>query len=135
MISVTDRPLSPETVIAQVQRPEFGCVATYVGLIRADNRSRSVASVEYRDTGIAVAVLKRLASAAQERWPGVMVAISHRVGLLRVGEINLVVAVGAAHRGEGLAACGYLIDRFKEELPTAKRETYLDGEVYPGVAD
>jgi len=132
MISVTDQPLSPETVIGQARRPEFGCVATYVGLIRADNRSKPVANVEYRDPGDAVASLSAIAAEAQQRWPGTLVAISHRIGVLQVGEINLVVAVGAAHRGEGLAACAYLIDRFKEKLPTSKRETYLDGGIYQG---
>ena len=129
MISVTDKPLSPETVIGQVRRPEFGCVATYVGLIRADNQSRNVATVEYRDPGDAVASLNAIAAEAEQRFPGTAVAISHRIGVLKVGDINLVVAVGAAHRGEGLAACGYVIDRFKEKLPTFKRETYLDGGV------
>ena len=130
MTRVTDKPLSPEAVIEQVRRPEFGCVATYVGLIRADNRSKTVATVEYRDPGDAVTSLDAIAAEATQRWPGIAVAISHRTGVLRVGDINLVVAIGAAHRGEGLAACGYVIDRFKEKLPTCKRETYLDGGVF-----
>jgi molybdopterin synthase catalytic subunit len=47
--------------------------------------------------------------------------------VLKVGDINLVVAVAAGHRGEGFAACRYIIDRFKQRLPTAKTETYTDG--------
>jgi len=60
------------------------------------------------------------------------VAIYHRVGRLNVGDINLVVAVASAHRAEGFAACQYAIDRFKQELPTSKKETYLDGSVWEG---
>jgi molybdopterin synthase catalytic subunit len=37
------------------------------------------------------------------------------------------VAVAAGHRGEGFAACQYIINRFKESLPTRKIETYSDG--------
>ena len=44
-----------------------------------------------------------------------------------VGEVNLVVAVASAHRREGFAACQYIIDQFKQKLPTQKRETYQDG--------
>jgi molybdopterin synthase catalytic subunit len=55
------------------------------------------------------------------------VAICHRIGKLKVGEINFLTAVAAIHRKEGLAACQYAIDRFKELLPTKKTETYTDG--------
>lgn len=57
------------------------------------------------------------------------IAISHRTGKLRVGEINLVVAVASAHRREGFAACQHIIDQFKQRLPTRKMETYQDGSV------
>ena len=60
------------------------------------------------------------------------VVIYHRVGKLKVGDINLVVAVAAAHRGEGIAAVAYAVDLFKDRLPTAKKETYLDGTIWEG---
>jgi molybdopterin synthase catalytic subunit len=44
-----------------------------------------------------------------------------------VGDINLVIAIASAHREEGLAACRYAVDLFKERLPTRKKETYQDG--------
>ena len=47
-----------------------------------------------------------------------------------MGDINLVVAIASAHRKEGFAACQHVIDRFKEKLPTDKRETYLDGSIW-----
>jgi len=47
-----------------------------------------------------------------------------------VGDINLVVAVASAHRGDGFTACQYAIDRFKQKLPTRKKETYQDGSVW-----
>jgi len=37
-----------------------------------------------------------------------------------------VVVVAAAHRVEGFAACQFIINRFKENLPTDKVETYAD---------
>ncbi len=66
---------------------------------------------------------------ARQRWQVENIAISHRVGKLKVGEINLVVAVASAHRSEGFAACQYVIDQFKERLPTRKTETYQDGSI------
>jgi molybdopterin synthase catalytic subunit len=40
------------------------------------------------------------------------------------------VAVSSAHRKEGFAACQYVIDQFKERLPTHKIETYQDGSTF-----
>ncbi len=128
MIEITDRPIAPELLISKVKTDSSGCVVTYVGLIRKYSRGKSVLSVEYEDKqGTAQARLKQIADEAGQKWPLNNLAISHRVGKLKVGDINLVVAIAAAHRREGLAACRYVIDRFKQELPTRKKETYDDG--------
>ena len=57
-------------------------------------------------------------------------AICHRIGKLKVGDINLVIAVASTHRQEGFTACQYAIDRFKQIIPTQKKETYEDGSVW-----
>ncbi|MFC1901499.1 molybdenum cofactor biosynthesis protein MoaE [Chloroflexota bacterium] len=133
MILITDQPLSPELVVNQAKTDGSGCVATYVGLIRDNSRGRPVLSVEYEDaTGEAESRLSEIASEIKQKWTVNNVAIYHRIGKLKVGDINLVVAIAAAHRGEGFAACQYAIDRFKQQLPTSKRETYLDGSIYEG---
>lgn len=130
MIRVTDEVLSPEQAVREAQTPGSGCVVTYVGLIRDNARGKPVVSVEYRDDGAAARQLQEIADDIMGRFPVEGVAIHHRIGVLNVGDINLVVAVAAAHRGEGLTATAYAVDRFKEKLPTAKRETYSDGGVY-----
>jgi len=128
MIEVTDTPLSPERVIEKVRSDGSGCVVTYVGLIRNQSQDRPVLSVEYRDTdGKAVNTLREIVDEASSRWPVEGIAMSHRTGKLMVGDINLVIAVASAHRGEGFAACQYIIDQFKDRLPTHKIETYRDG--------
>lgn len=127
MIEVTKTPLSPEQVVERVKSEGSGCVVTYVGLIRNQSQGRPVLSVEYQDPdGSAAGTLQEIADDAKSRWPVEDVAISHRTGKLQVGEINLVVAVASAHRGEGFAACQYIIDNFKARLPTQKTETYQD---------
>lgn len=130
MIEITKNPIFPERIINEVRNKSSGCVATYVGLIRDYSQGKPVLSVEYQDSeGNAVNTLREIASEARQRWPIENIAISHRIGKLNVGEINLVVAVAAAHRGEGFSACQYAIDQFKQRLPTKKIETYQDGSV------
>ena len=128
MIRITDKPILPDLVVNKAKTDSSGCVVTYVGLIREQSQGKSVLSVEYQDTeGKAESRLSEIASEIKQKWPVNNVAIYHRVGKLKVGDINLVVAVASAHRGEGLAACQYAIDQFKQKLPTKKRETYKDG--------
>jgi molybdopterin synthase catalytic subunit len=133
MIKITKAALSPETVVNQAKTSDSGCVATYVGLIRDNSRGRKVKSVEYRDEdGKAAERLNAIEAEIQRSFPVNSVVIYHRIGELKVGDINLVVAIGAGHRGEGLAAVARTVDLFKEKLPTAKKETYLDGTTFAG---
>jgi molybdopterin synthase catalytic subunit len=126
MIEITEMAISPDTVISKVKSNGSGCVVTYVGLIRDNTHGKSVLSVSYQDVrGDAGKRLKEIAIETKQRWQIENIAISHRVGTLKVGDINLVVVVASAHRGEGFAACQYVIDRFKEILPTQKTETYV----------
>lgn len=128
VIKVTQKPISPEPVINQVKTDGSGCVVTYVGLIRNSSQGKAVASVEYEDTqGNAAEKLKEIAEEIRQKWPIENIAVCHRVGKLKVGDINFLVAIASAHRQEGLAACQYAVDRFKELLPTKKTETYSDG--------
>jgi len=130
MIEITQNPISPEWVIDKVKSSRAGCVVVYVGLIRDNAQGKPVLAVEYCDSQEnAENVLCRIADEVRQRWQVGNVAISHRIGKLRVGEINLVVAVASAHRKEGFAACQFVIDQFKQRPPTLKREAYEDGSM------
>jgi molybdopterin synthase catalytic subunit len=128
LIEITQEPISPERVINRTKTDSSGCVVSYVGLIRNSSQGKAVASVEYQDTkGNAAERLKEIAQEIRQKWPIENIAVCHRVGKLKVGDINFLVAIASAHRRDGLAACQYAVDRFKELLPTRKTETYADG--------
>ncbi len=125
MIKVTKKSIPPGEAIEEVKSDDSGCVVTYVGLIRDRSHDKPVLSVEYQDSeGKAETMLQEIAGEAKRRWQVENIAISHRTGKLMVGEVNLVVAVASAHRSEGFAACQYVIDQFKERMPTRKTEKY-----------
>ena len=56
------------------------------------------------------------------------VAVSHRIGLLGIGDVALACAVSAAHRGQAFAACAELVDEVKARLPIWKRQVFTDGD-------
>jgi len=131
MIEITQWPISPESVVSKVKTDSSGCVVTYIGLIREYSRGKPVLSVEYEDVqGTAEGRLRKIADGLRQKWQLNNIAICHRIGKLKVGDINLVVAVAAAHRQDGFAACRYAINQFKKRLPTQKKEAYQDGSIW-----
>ncbi len=130
LIKIVGQPIHPEEVIAQAKTSSSGCVVTYVGLIRDTSHDKPVQSVEYRDAdGQAESRLRALADDILQKYPVNDLALCHRVGKLNVGDINIVFAFACSHRQEGFAACSYAVDRFKETMPTDKKETYLDSSL------
>jgi len=128
MIEITQKPISPELVVNKVKTDGSGCVVTYIGLIRQHSQGKQVRSVEYGDPkGDAATRLQEIVNEVKQRWQLENIAFTHRIGKLTVGDINLVIAIASAHRQEGFAACQYIIDRFKQAIPTHKTETYQDG--------
>jgi len=126
-VDIVAQPISPEQVVHRVKTNNSGCVATYVGLIRDESHGKPVLSIEYRnDSGKARERLIDIAREIIEKFPVNKVGIAHRIGVLKVGEINFVAAIAAGHRQEGFAACQYAVDRFKELLPTVKIEKYIE---------
>lgn len=79
---------------------------------------------------MAEAKLREIAGEIRQRWQLEDVAMVHRVGRLEVGDVAVVIAVGAPHRKEAFAACQYAIDRIKAVVPIWKKEVFEDGEVW-----
>ncbi len=133
MIKITSNVIDIEGVINSTRNEDSGGIIAYIGLIRNTSHGKTVLSVEYSDAyGTAEERLKEIVSEARAKWQLNGMAMHHRIGKLKVGDINLVVAVASAHREEGFAACQYAIDQFKQKLPTQKKETYQDGTVFEG---
>ena len=114
---------APIDIMAEMVRAETdaGAVATFTGLVRADD---GVATLELEHyPGATEAALTKVAAGAVERWGLSAATIVHRVGPMHPGERIVFVAAASAHRAASLEACAYLIDRLKTDAPFWKRET------------
>ncbi|MGB2939741.1 MAG: molybdenum cofactor biosynthesis protein MoaE, partial [Candidatus Dormiibacterota bacterium] len=56
--------------------------------------------------------------------------LRHRLGRLEIGEVSVAIAVASPHRAEAIAACQWLIDTLKAEVPIFKKEFFSDGEAW-----
>lgn len=73
--------------------------------------------------------LTALAAELRSRWPELgRIALLHRTGTVRVGEVSVVVAVSAPHRAEAFEAARLGIDLLKATAPIWKLERWPGGE-------
>lgn len=133
---VRDRALSVDEAIAAVSHAGAGAVATFLGVVRDTNAGRPVTLLEYEAyRTMAEAELARIEAEIAAAIPGTRVFATHRVGALSVGDLAVVCAASAPHRGEAFAACRRLIDEIKARLPIWKREHGPDGPYWVGWED
>ncbi|QNE31280.1 molybdopterin synthase catalytic subunit [Sphingomonas sp. NBWT7] len=121
MIRIRVDPAPIDVAAEMALAEQGGAVATFTGLVRADDGVRVLTLEHY--PGATEAALEALARAATTRWSLAAVTIVHRVGPMVPGDRIVFVAAAAAHRGAALEACAYLIDRLKTDAPFWKRET------------
>jgi len=108
-----------------------GAVTTFLGLVRNHNLGRSVRYLEYEAyEPLALRAFERIASEIEERWPGVRLALHHRIGRLDIGQASVAIAARSPHRGNAFAACRYAIERVKQIAPIWKREYFDGGDVW-----
>jgi molybdopterin synthase catalytic subunit/molybdopterin converting factor small subunit len=130
---LSEEPLDVDAAIAEVQSPEAGAIATFVGTTRVHSRGRDVVHLEYEAyEGMAEKTMAELAVALKAKYELIEVAIHHRVGRVGIGDTSVVIAVSAAHRQDALAACAEAIDTLKVSVPLWKKEVYVGGEEWIG---
>jgi molybdopterin synthase catalytic subunit len=127
-VGISESPLSVDQAISLVSEPEVGGIALFVGTVRNSDHGTGVISLDYIQHPSAVDVLTKCAEETADQHDVLAVAVEHRVGHLEVGDIAVVVAVGAVHRGEALSACTHLINTLKAEVPIWKEQHFASGE-------
>jgi molybdopterin synthase catalytic subunit len=125
---VTDEPLSVADHEAAVNDKAAGAVVSFAGVVRDHDGGRSVTELEYVGHPTAPELIAEIAAEFAARPDVHAVAVSHRVGLLGIGDVALACAVSASHRGTAFAACAELVDEVKARLPIWKRQVFTDGE-------
>ena len=113
--------------VAAVDDPAGGATVSFCGVVRNHDGGRSVTALEYHTHPTAERIVGEVAAEIAAR-PGILaVAVSHRYGMLDIGDVALAAAVSAAHRGEAFTACSDLVDEVKKRIPIWKRQVFTDG--------
>jgi molybdopterin synthase catalytic subunit len=113
---------------ALVAHHAAGAVVGFAGVIRDHDGGRTVTRLEYSAHPTARQTLADVVAEIAAHCHGVRaIAVSHRIGTLRIGDAALVAAVAADHRGAAFDTCELLVDTVKARLPVWKHQFFADG--------
>ncbi len=117
--------------INEVSSPACGGIDVFIGTVRDATKGKPVLRLEFEAyESMALREMQKIAEQTFEHWPVQSIAMHHRTGVLDVGDVAVVIAVGAAHRAAAFEACRYAIDTLKLTVPIWKKEVFEDGEVW-----
>jgi molybdopterin synthase catalytic subunit len=101
----------------------------FLGQVRADEiNGKKVKAIEYSAFAELVSIeTEKIKKTIFSEFTDVKsVDIIHSTGIVRAGEISLLVFVSAGHRHQALQACSKTVELIKENLPVWKKEIYDD---------
>jgi MoaE-MoaD fusion protein len=132
-VQIVREPVDMEALVRAVAVPAAGATVTFAGTTRRNNAGRVVIRLEYEAyEPMALSEIRKLAREAGDRFRIIRIAITHRIGLVNIGETSVAIAVSAVHRAEAFEACRFAIDRIKEIVPIWKKEYFEGGEIWVG---
>jgi molybdopterin synthase catalytic subunit len=127
LIALREQPLDVAEVTAAVSDPAAGGLTVFVGTVRDHDGGQEVLRLEYTAHPTAEQRLAEVAAEVAADFDVVAVAAVHRIGTLGIGDLAVVSAVSAAHRGTAVEASRALIDRLKARVPIWKHQLFADG--------
>ncbi|CAA9372071.1 molybdenum cofactor biosynthesis protein MoaE [uncultured Nocardioides sp.] len=127
LVDLRETPLDVAEVLAALDDAESGGLTLFVGRVRDHDRGKGVSGLDYSAHPTALDKLREVAEKVAAEHDVQGVAAVHRVGSLAIGDIAVVVATTASHRGDAFAASRALIDTLKAEVPVWKHQRFADG--------
>lgn len=128
LAEVRSTALSIDEVVHAVRQPSAGGIAIFLGVVRDHHEGKPVQRLDYEAyVELANKEMARILDELMRTAPNTRLAAVHRVGELGIGDIAVIVAASAAHRGEAFDLCRKAIDLIKETVPVWKKEWAPDG--------
>ena len=125
--AITTDPIAQSGLEALVSNAPAGARVSFAGLIRDHDEEAEVVVVGLDYTchpdadrflaGVAASVASDLDPEGRA-----VLAVEHRIGSLRVGDVAIVAVAASAHRSQAFELCQALVDRVKAEVPIWKHQ-------------
>ena len=130
-LKISNETLDINACIDSVMIPGCGGIDVFIGTVRNATKGKTVVQLEFEAyEKMALKEMNKIAEDILQKFPVQKIVIHHRTGILKVGEVPVIIAVAAAHRAAAFDACRYAIDTLKQTVPIWKKEVFEDGEVW-----
>lgn len=134
-IALTDHPIDLRRPLPPALAGAAGAVAEFQGLVRAEEAGTRIGALEYEAyTAMAERAMHRLCDEIPAAGDCLFARITHRLGVVPVGEAAIHIVVGARHRAAAFAFLAAFMDRLKQDVPIWKVRA-LDPAGQPLAAD
>jgi molybdopterin synthase catalytic subunit len=120
-ITLTHEPIGPPGARDAAGQGQAGARLEFLGVVRGEEQGCAIAALEYEAyPEMAVRQMRRLVDELGNVHRCLAVTVTHRLGLIPVGDTAIRVQVAAAHRAEAFALLTAFMDRLKEQVPIWK---------------
>lgn len=126
-----DGPVTPNTISAIVakggENHDCGAHSLFLGQVRRDQtEGKFVKAIEYSAfEEMVIMEADKINKTILSEFDDVKtIEIIHSRGLVKAGEISLLVMISASHRDQASKACAKAVELIKEKLPIWKKEIF-----------
>lgn len=130
---LTAGPVSQRLILQLIEKmsgkTDSGGHMIFLGQVRADEiNGKKVKAIEYSAYIELVSIeAEKIKMKIYSEFPDVKsIDIIHSTGVVKAGEISLLVFVSAGHRHQAMQACSKTVELIKENLPVWKKEIFED---------
>ena len=126
-VQIIDGPL--DNTRASFRESGAGAVTAFEGVVRPNEAGDAIVALEYQTYDpMACIMLKQLAAEACKRFRLVAVHAMHSRGRVPVGHCSFRLIIASEHRGPGLEAMAWYIDRLKQDVPIWKQPIFASNK-------
>ncbi|WP_339342496.1 molybdenum cofactor biosynthesis protein MoaE [uncultured Polaribacter sp.] len=130
-IKITSDKLNLQECYRFVEDDSCGGISTFIGTVRNDTQGKEVTQLDFSTyKPMAIKEMQKIAELTLEKFDIYKIAVHHAEGVLKIGDIPVIIAVSSKHRKAAFAACEFAIDTLKETVPIWKKEYFSDGVVW-----
>ena len=130
-IKITSDKLNLQECYRFVEDDSCGGISAFIGTVRNDTQGKEVTQLDFSTyKPMAIKEMQKIAALTLEKFDIYKIAVHHAEGVLKIGDIPVIIAVSSKHRKAAFAACEFAIDTLKETVPIWKKEYFSDGVVW-----
>ena len=115
-------------------RTDAGAIVSFTGVVRDTAGDLHQMEIEHYPAMTAPAI-DAIVAKARARWDLADALVIHRYGVLKPGDVIMMVATAAAHRKAAFEAADFLMDYLKSRAPFWKKETTDGGATWVAAKD